>query len=289
MKKITFIILFLISLCVQSQTISHSTAMTLSTGTVSCGNTVAPATSSDNNYYRFFELNTFSITGPWAVSSVQFGIQVLTIPGLQLGFPINVRIWSTAANDFPSNFPTGYTLVTTSSVNITTPQLGTLVSIPIVGTIPAGQNLLVTIDYAAQTTNSGNRIVFSANSLGQTAPTYLSSAGCSITVPTDLTNVGAGFPTSHLVLSVTGTLATKENVLESASVFPNPSNGVFTIDLKSSTALIEKVSLTDISGKQMAITLDANNSFDISSYNTGIYILNLQTSEGVLNKRLIKE
>ena len=289
MKKITFIILFLISLCVQSQTISHSTAMTLTTGTVSCGNTAAPLTSSDNTYYRFFELNTFSITGPWAVSSVQFGIQVLTIPGLQLGFPINVRIWSTIANDFPSNFPTGYTLITSSSVNITAAQLSTLVSIPIVGTIPAGENLLVMIDYAAQATNSGNRIVLSSNSLGQTAPSYLSSSACSITVPTDFANVGTGFSTSHLVLSVTGTLATQENLLESASVFPNPSNGVFTIDLKSSSAVIEKVSLTDISGKQIPILLDANNSFDISSYTTGIYILNLQTSEGVLNKRLMKE
>ena len=237
MKKITFILLFFISLCVQSQTISHSTSMALTTGTVSCGNTVAPATSSDNTYYKFFQLSNFSITGPWAVSSVQFGIQVLTIPGLQLGFPINVRIWSTPANEFPGTFPTGFTLITSSSVNITAAQLSTLVSIPVVGTVPAGQNLLVTIDYAAQATNSGNRIVFSSNSLGQTAPTYLSSTACSITTPTDFANVGAGFSTSHLVLSVTGTLATQENLLESAAVFPNPSNGVFTIDLKSSSVL----------------------------------------------------
>jgi len=83
-------------------------------------------------------------------------------------------------------------------------------------------------------------------------------------------------------------LGVKESILQKVSVFPNPSKGKFTVDLPASVS-IEKSTLTDITGKQMAINLDASNSFSISEYNTGIYILNLQTSEGVLNKRLIKE
>lgn len=288
MKKITLIFLFLFSLCVQSQTISHSISMALGTTNVSCGNTAPPLTSSDNKYYRFFNLSDFSITGDWAVSSVQFGIQVLTLPTVPDGINMKVRIYSTTATNFPTNFPTGYNQIVSVNRTITSADLLTIVSVPIAAVIPAGSNLLVTLEYGAQTANSGNRLIFSANNLGQTAPSYLSSTACNILVPTDTINVGAGFPDAHLVLSVTGVLATDEYLLETASVYPNPSNGVFTIDLKSST-LIEKVSLTDISGKQMAVTLDANNSFDISSYNTGVYILNLQTSEGVLNKRIIKE
>ena len=288
MKKITLIFLFLVSLCVQSQTISHSTSMTLGTTNVSCGNQNPPATSSDNTYYRFFKLSDFSITGDWAVSSVQFGIQVLTIPTLPDGFPMKVRIYSTTAINFPTNYPTGYTQIISQNVIITNANLLTILSVPITALIPAGSNLLVTLEYGAQAANSGNRMIFSANNLGQTAPSYLSSTACNILVPTETINVGAGFPDAHLVLSVTGVLATDEYLLESASVYPNPSNGVFTIDLKS-TAIIEKVCLTDISGKQITIALDSNNSFDISSYNSGIYLLNVQTSDGVLNRKLIKQ
>ena len=288
MKKITLIFLFLFSLCVQSQTISHSTSMTLGTTNVSCGNQNPPATSSDNTYYRFFKLSDFSITGDWAVSSVQFGIQVLTIPTLPDGFPMKVRIYSTTAINFPTNYPTGYTQIISQNVIITNANLLTILSVPITALIPAGSNLLVTLEYGAQAANSGNRMIFSANNLGQTAPSYLSSTACNILVPTETINVGAGFPDAHLVLSVTGVLATDEYLLESASVYPNPSNGVFTIDLKS-TAIIEKVNLTDISGKQITIALDSNNSFDISSYNSGIYLLNVQTSDGVLNRKLIKQ
>ncbi len=288
MKKITLIFLFLVSLCVQSQTISHSTSMTLGTTNVSCGNQNPPATSSDNTYYRFFKLSDFSITGDWAVSSVQFGIQVLTIPTLPDGFPMKVRIYSTTAINFPTNYPTGYTQIISQNVIITNANLLTILSVPITALIPAGSNLLVTLEYGAQAANSGNRMIFSANNLGQTAPSYLSSTACNILVPTETINVGAGFPDAHLVLSVTGVLATDEYLLESASVYPNPSNGVFTIDLKS-TAIIEKVNLTDISGKQITIALDSNNSFDISSYNSGIYLLNVQTSDGVLNRKLIKQ
>lgn len=288
MKKITLIFLFLFSLCVQSQTISHSTSMTLGTTNVSCGNQNPPATSSDNTYYRFFKLSDFSITGDWAVSSVQFGIQVLTLPTLPDGYPMKVRIFSTTAINFPTNYPTGYTQIISQNVIITNANLLTILSVPINALIPAGSNLLVTLEYGAQAANSGNRMIFSANNLGQTAPSYLSSTACNILVPTETINVGAGFPDAHLVLSVTGVLATDEYLLESASVYPNPSSGIFTIDLKS-TAIIEKVNLSDISGKQMAITLDSNNSFDISSYNSGIYLLSVQTSDGVLNRRLIKQ
>lgn len=288
MKKITLIVLFLIALNVNAQTISHSTAMTLGTTNVACNAGTAPnVTSSDNRYYRFFELANFSITSNYAVTSVQFGVQTLNIPTLPAGFPVTVKLFSTTNSNFPTGFPTGYTELATVTTNMLAVNAGTLVTIPIVGTIPLGSNLLVEVGYALQTAGSFNRIFLSANSLGQTAPTYISSTGCTITNPTDLAIVG--FPDAHLVLSVTGTsLGLNENAADVATVFPNPSKGIYTISLKNS-ATIEKVSVTDITGKQTAISLDANNSFDISSYATGIYILNLQTSEGVINKRLIKE
>jgi len=288
MKKITLFVLFLIVLNVNAQTISHSTAMTLGTTNVACNaGTGAAATSSDNRYFRFFELAGFSIAGTYNVSSVQFGVQTINIPTLPAGFPVIVKIYSTTAADFPTGYPTGYTELASVTTNFLAADAGTLVTVPITGSIPFGSNLLVEVGYAAATAASANRIFLSANDLGQTAPTYISSTGCSILPPTTMASIN--FPNAHLVLSVTGTtLGLNENSLEIATVFPNPSKGIYTIDLKNS-ATIEKISLTDLTGKQTVISLDANNSFDISSYATGVYILNLQTSEGVMNKRLIKE
>ena len=288
MKKITLILLFFIGLYSNAQTISHSTSMTLGTTNVACSAGTAPnTTASDNRYYRFFNLSSFSITTTYSITSVQFGLQSLNLATIPAGYPVVVKLFSTTATDFPTGFPTGYTELASVSTNMLAANVGTLVSIPITGTIPAGSNLLVEVGYAAATAASLNRIALSANSLGQTAPTYIASTGCALANPTDV--AGIGFPNAHFILSVTGTaLGLNENALEIATVFPNPSKGIYTINLKDATT-IEKITLTDIAGKQTAITLDANNSFDISSYTTGVYILNLQTSEGVLNKRLIKE
>ena len=286
MKKITLLFLLLFGFIGISQTISHSTSMTLSNTNVAC-NGGTPSTSSDNRYFRYFKLSDFSITADYTISSVQFGVQTLTIPTLPDGFPVTVKIYATTSNNFPVAYPAGYTELAQVTTNFLLADVETLVSVPIAATIPAGSNVLVEVGYVAQTASSGNRIFLSANDLGESAPTYISSTACSLVPPTPLASIN--FPNAHLVLSVTGTtLGVKESILQKVSVFPNPSKGKFTIDLPASVS-IEKASLTDITGKQMAINLDASNSFSISEYNTGIYILNLQTSEGVLNKRLIKE
>ncbi len=286
MKKITLLFLLLFGFIGISQTISHSTSMTLSNTNVAC-NGGTPSTSSDNRYFRYFKLSDFSITADYTISSVQFGVQTLTIPTLPDGFPVTVKIYATTSNNFPVAYPAGYTELAQVTTNFLLADVETLVSVPIAATIPAGSNVLVEVGYLAQTASSGNRIFLSANDLGESAPTYISSTACSLVPPTPLASIN--FPNAHLVLSVTGTtLGVKESILQKVSVFPNPSKGKFTVDLPASVS-IEKSTLTDITGKQMAINLDASNSFSISEYNTGIYILNLQTSEGVLNKRLIKE
>jgi len=286
MKKITLLFLLLFGFIGISQTISHSTSMTLSNTNVAC-NGGTPSTSSDNRYFRYFKLSDFSITADYTISSVQFGVQTLTIPTLPDGFPVTVKIYATTSNNFPVAYPAGYTELAQVTTNFLLADVETLVSVPIAATIPAGSNVLVEVGYLAQTASSGNRIFLSANDLGESAPTYISSTACALVPPTPQLSIN--FPNAHLVLSVTGTtLGVKESILQKVSVFPNPSKGKFTVDLPASVS-IEKSTLTDITGKQMAINLDASNSFSISEYNTGIYILNLQTSEGVLNKRLIKE
>lgn len=287
MKKITLLSLLFLSFFLEAQVISHSTSMTLSNTNVAC-NGGTPSTSRDNRYFRFFNLSSFSITADYSVSSVQFGVQSLSIPTLTTGFPVTVKLYTTTSTTFPTGYPTGYTQVAAVTTNMLATDVGTLKSIPISATIPAGSNLLVEVGYEAQTANSGNLIFLSANDLGETAPTYISSTTCSITAPATMASIN--FPNAHLVLSVTGTaLSVKNNELnQNVSVYPNPSNGLFSINIPENI-LIEKVNVTDITGKQISIEANSNNQFDLTNFNAGVYFLNIETSEGKIIKKVIKE
>ena len=293
MKKITLIALLVLGFYAPAQTISHSADLTLGTTNVACNAGTAPnTTASDNRYYRFFELSTFGITANYLVTNVQFGLQTLNIPTLPDGFPVTVKIFTSTETDFPLNFPASYTELASVTTNMTPANVGTLVSIsmPVTALIPAGSNLLVEVGYAAQAAGSLNRIFLSANDFGQTAPSYIASTACSIANPTDLAAVGPGFPNAHFILSVDGTtLSTNENALDQKiALFPNPSNGIYTIELSAAIS-IEKVTLNDIFGKQFAVALDSNNTLDITSLQSGVYFLTIQTNEGTASKKLIKQ
>jgi len=287
MRKITLLFLLLISFFSEAQVISHSTSMTLSNTNVAC-NGGTPSTSRGNRYFRFFNLSTFSITSDYTISSVEYGVQSIATPTLPLGLPVTIKIYTTTATNFPTGYPAGYTQVATVTTNIVPADATTLKSIPISATIPAGSNVLIEVGYDAQTANSGNLIFLSANDLGESAPTYISSTTCSITAPTTMAAIN--FPNAHLVLSVTGTtLGLETNKLnQQVSVYPNPTKGQFTLDLPA-TSLLEKVNLTDVSGKQINLDINAENSFNIATLNSGIYFLSIQTSEGIVNRKLIKE
>jgi hypothetical protein len=289
MKKITLIALLLLGFNAPAQTITHSNDLTLGVTNVAC-NGGTPSTSRDNRYYRFFEMSSFSITADYSVTHVSFGVQTLTIPTLPAGFPVTVKIFSTTATNFPTGFPTGYTELASVTTNMTLAEVGTLVSIqiPTAPIIPLGSNLLVEVGYDAPEANSGNRIFLSANDLGQTGPTYIASTTCAITDPTDMTAIG--FPTAHLILTVDNTpLSINENALaQKIALFPNPSNGIYNIELSDAIS-IEKVTLNDISGKQFSVTLNPNNTFDITALQSGVYFLTIQTNEGIASKKLVKQ
>ena len=82
-------------------------------------------------------------------------------------------------------------------------------------------------------------------------------------------------------------LGTKDNALSQVAIYPNPSSDIVNVSIPSSIEIYES-SLIDITGKQISgVRLD-NGGFDISMLSKGVYILNVNTSEGPLTKRIIK-
>ena len=72
---------------------------------------------------------------------------------------------------------------------------------PVAGTAPAGSVLVVEVFTPnGQTTN--NSFFIGSNAAGQTGPSYIAAADC--TIPEPATTASIGFPNMHIVMNVTG-------------------------------------------------------------------------------------
>ena len=142
---------------------------------------------SDNQFYRRFDLSQYGAANGFTVSKMTAGVEVGdssdgTVPG---DFKIYAMDHSVGANFTVADLGTALASV---PVNFFTATGDTLISAPITATVPAGKDMVieVSVDEAAtdQTFYPG------ANEAPETGPTYLTSAGCGITAPTTLADIG---------------------------------------------------------------------------------------------------
>ncbi|MBF04260.1 MAG: hypothetical protein CMP76_13290 [Flavobacterium sp.] len=91
---------------------------------------------------------------------------------------------------------------------------------------------------------------------------------------------------------INGTLSTERFINDGILVYPNPSQGIYTLSLRN----VEPVSITiyDVSGKKISEiekikTIDNKANLDLSKASKGIYFLVIQTLEGIVSKRIVKE
>lgn len=83
-------------------------------------------------------------------------------------------------------------------------------------------------------------------------------------------------------------LAVVDHNLGKVSVYPNPATDIVNINLPANSQL-KKVSLFDISGRQIEAKLLENKSINVSDLAKGVYILSVETDNGVFNQRVIKK
>lgn len=112
-----------------------------------------------------------------------------------------------------------------------------------------------------------------------------------------LSNFGLTGTTSNWLASspiVTGTNCTvlsssSFDVASNVNLYPNPTNGTLNIDLNNLTNV--SVSVYDLNGRVILNRdlSDNENSVDLSNFQTGMYLFKIKSSEGEINKKVIKK
>jgi hypothetical protein len=121
---------------------------------------------------------------------------------------------------------------------------------------------------------------------GEYSVTYVSDNGCKCTVIYK-------FVCDEIIIKGKKEVATEKP--SNFVIYPNPSNGNFTVKPNVTASTKEKVyqiKITDLSGKavfsQQTIPLESNYQLDISQYNAGIYFLSITVGNSTEVKKLIK-
>ncbi|MBK6328303.1 MAG: carboxypeptidase regulatory-like domain-containing protein [Chloroflexi bacterium] len=176
----------------EAMTITHSASQTImDVNSIACNDGLSH---SDNSYLRAFTLADFGIYADFTVSSVDIGIESASgAGGVQ---PVTVNLYTLNGPLVWANM----TLIGTVNTAVSDQNL-TIINVPVTGVVPSGGTLVVEV-FTPDGSIAGNLLFVGSNNLGETAPTYLVAADCSITEPTDTTTIG--FPDMQMVMNVTG-------------------------------------------------------------------------------------
>ncbi|MGY8886715.1 MAG: hypothetical protein ACKVGT_07840, partial [Flavobacteriales bacterium] len=169
-------------------TITHSASQTIGVNAIACG---TAGVNAENHYYRDFDLaNDFGIVGDFNVTSAEFGVQDATDPVV-----VTVNIWSSTGAAFPAG---ALVLEGTAVYNSTPADQGTVVSVPVTATIPAGAVMVFEFIQA-----DGSIWRIGSNDLAQTGVTWISSAACNLLDPVDVNSLNPAFDMA-VVMNVVG-------------------------------------------------------------------------------------
>jgi hypothetical protein len=143
-------------------------------------------------------METFAGSREYNVSSVSFGIEAANA-GSNLTQPVTVRLHRQTSGTFPGGTRTQIATTTVDVAN----QTQTVLSVPLVATVPAGTTELIMEVFTPDGRAPVNHSFFiGSNTASQTGPSYISAATCNNVTPTNLSAIG--FPDTHLVFNING-------------------------------------------------------------------------------------
>jgi N-acetylneuraminic acid mutarotase len=179
-------------------TITQSTSQEIVTGnSVACNNGFG---TTENHYWRAFNMATFTGGLEYDVTSVSFGIESAT-SGTGTGQPLTVNLYANHGSPFPNGDWQSNLIGTTGELNIPD-QTNSIFTAPITATVPAGTLELVMEVTTPDGTVVGNLFFIGSNPDPETGTSYLSAVDCGVPDPTPVGDIG--FPDMHIVFNVNG-------------------------------------------------------------------------------------
>ena len=282
MKKITLLtIVFMTMVTFHTQAqgteivLTQSTDNVFITGAMSC-------VGGDNSWYRDYVLSEEGVSTDIKIVGVQFGLELIS-------FNEELEIY---AYNF-TNFPTGFnpanspTPIASGRVNVGISDLGRTIRVDFdtPALVSVGSSIVVRI---VQPNPSGNLILLAVTEQ-ETKTSFLSSKKCNIN-DKPLTVSSVGFPKArHMInlIVVDETLSLTKNLIENVAIFPNPTNGNLNLKVPSQIEVLN-VTMFDVLGKNVGV-LYHNQILNTSNLPKGVYILKVETSQGSLTRKIVKQ
>lgn len=274
------------------KTITSNSSLEIKTpSTVACGDNTTGITS-NNAYYKLFNLPSLGVEDEFHIQEFQFAIQSLDyMPGTEEEIYIQIELYKTSKTDFPATWGgPDYEIVSTTYQLVTEEDSGKLVTHTLdeVVTIEEGASLIAKISHERL---ESSQLYLGSNDAPDTVPSYLSSEACNINGPTLFTAVG-DFPNVHMIMvlkGVEGFLGVKDFVDANLSLYPNPASDQF--EITSGNETIQSVTLRDILGRSIqTINVNGlNQTVNISNLPKGLYLVEVEIESGIAVKKLIKK
>ena len=186
-----------------SVTLTQTTSGSVgSNNSIACGN--SDGTTAENSWYRIFRLADSSITNGLRVTAVTFGVQEAQ------GMPaVQVKIGTYSGNVQPPPAQLDVALISpiiavTFNVPNTASTTPMSVTVPITANVPALSQMVVEV-FSPNLLGTSKYFYLGGNSGGEAKPAYLRAPSGTCATPQPKSTTALGFPTSHLVISVSGT------------------------------------------------------------------------------------
>ncbi len=184
-------------------TLTQTTSASVgSNNSIACGN--SDGTTAENSWYRIFRLADANITSGLRVTAVTFGVQEAQ------GSPaVQVKIGTYSGNVQPPPSQLDAALISpitavTFNVPNTAPAAATTVTVPIIANVPPLSQMVVEV-FSPNLLGTSKYFYLGGNSAGEAKPAYLRAPSGTCATPQPRSTTALGFPTSHLVISVSGT------------------------------------------------------------------------------------
>ena len=159
-------------------TITQSTSQAIVDGnSVACNNGFG---TTENHYWRAFNMSDFTGGQEYDVTSVSFGIES-AVSGTGTGQPLTVNLYVESGAPFPNGTRTK--IATSGEINIPD-QVDSIFTVPLIATVPAGTLELVMEVTTPDGTAVGNLFFIGSNPDPQTGMSYLSANDCGVPDPT---------------------------------------------------------------------------------------------------------